>query len=327
MHVFAILVKCFQKIPQKKKHLQRVDSQTGRRQWKVGRDLKKHEQSEVHTRAMASWKEKEFREKRGQTVRNLIQVRAEHKIWLKTVFNTTKYLVANGLSFRGHEENSKLEEDLSGGLYLNSFSDLIFPQDPHLQQIAKNLPTNAKYTSPEIQNEVIETLAEIVIETVANECKEAELFTLMMDGTTDSSQSEMEGVALRYWNNSKGGIVEHVVDVKLAEDRSAKGLVDITTTTLKDEREISMDGLVSNTFDGASVMSGTKGGLHQLIQEHCGRIIPYIHCLNHRLGLVIRDTLSNILELGDFFQLDQDLYIFFRIPQINKLYEGDSLKS
>ncbi|XP_028417407.1 zinc finger MYM-type protein 1-like [Dendronephthya gigantea] len=298
--------------------------------WKTamesGKGFKKHEQSEVHMRAVASWKEKEFREKRGQTVRNLIQVKPEHKIWLKTVFNTTKYLVANGLSFRGHEENSNLEEGPSGGLYLNTFTDLIFPQDPHLQQIAKNLPTNAKYTSPEIQNDVIETLAEIVRETVANECKEAELFTLMMDGTTDSCQSEMEGVALRYWNKSKGGIVEHVVDVKLAEDRSAKGLLDIATTTLEDKHGISMDGLVSNTFDGASVMSGTKGGLQQLIQEHCGRNIPYIHCLNHRLALVIKSTLSNILEMDDFFQLNQDLYIFFRISQIHKLYEGDSLK-
>ena len=49
------------------------------------------------------------------------------------------------------------------------------------------LPKNAKYTSPETQNEVIETLAEIVKETVAKECKEAELFTLMMDGTGDSN--------------------------------------------------------------------------------------------------------------------------------------------
>ena len=63
-----------------------------------GKGFKKHEQSEVHIRAMASWKEKEFREKRGQTVRNLIQVKPEYKIWLKMVFNTTKYLVANGLS-------------------------------------------------------------------------------------------------------------------------------------------------------------------------------------------------------------------------------------
>lgn len=71
--------------------------------------------------------------------------------------------------------------------------------------------------------------------------------------------SEMEGVALRYWNNSKAGIVEHVLDVKLAEDRSAKGLADIARTTLEDDHGISMDGLVSNTFDGASVMSGKKG--------------------------------------------------------------------
>ena len=70
----------------------------------------------------------------------------------------------------------------------------------------------------------------------------------------------MEGIALRYWNKNYGGIVEHVVDIKLAEDRSAKGLLDIVKTTLADEHGISLtDGIVSNTFDGASVMSGEKG--------------------------------------------------------------------
>ena len=40
---------------------------------------------------------------------------------------------------------------------------------------------------------------------------------------------EMEGIALRYWNDSceGGGIVEHVIDFKLAEDRSAKNILDI----------------------------------------------------------------------------------------------------
>lgn len=135
--------------------------ETGFSNWKTamesGKGLKKHEQSEVHIRAMASWKEKEFREKRGQTVQNLIQVKPEYKIWLKTVFNTTKYLVANGLSFRGHEENTDFDNKMSGGLYLNTFADLLFVQDPHLQEIATKLPSTAKYTSPEIQNEVIET--------------------------------------------------------------------------------------------------------------------------------------------------------------------------
>ena len=111
----------------------------------------------------------------------------EHKIWLATVFNTVKYLVANGQPFRGNEENTNFNEQPSGGLYLhvNAFTDLHFAQNPHLEEIAKRLPKNAKYTSPQLQNEVIETLSEIVSETVANECKKDELFTLMMDGTSD----------------------------------------------------------------------------------------------------------------------------------------------
>ena len=99
--------------------------------------------------------------------------------------NTAKNLVANGLNFRRHEQKTEMQ-NLSGGLYLNAFSDLLFVQDPSLKGIASSLPKNAKYTSPEVQNEVIETLAKIVRENVSQECKEVELFTLMMDGTSDS---------------------------------------------------------------------------------------------------------------------------------------------
>ena len=133
-----------------------------------GKGFKKHEQSEVHKQAMATWKEREFREKRGQIVQNLIQVRPEYKILLKTVLNTAKYLVANGLNFQEHEENTEMQ-NLSGGLYLNTFSDLIFVQDPSLKGIASSLPKNVKYTSPEVQNLVIGTLAKIVRENVAQE--------------------------------------------------------------------------------------------------------------------------------------------------------------
>ena len=68
------------------------------------------------------------------------------------------------------------------------------------------------------------------------------------------------------------------------------------------------------------------GGLQQLVKEHCCRYIPYIHCLNHRLALVFKDTLSTILQLGDFFQLNQELCNFFKIPQIDKFYEVTTLK-
>ena len=55
---------------------------------------------------------KAYQERHGQTVHNLIQVRPEHKIWLKTVFDITKYLVANGQPFCGHEENTDFDETI-----------------------------------------------------------------------------------------------------------------------------------------------------------------------------------------------------------------------
>lgn len=68
-----------------------------------------------------------------------------------------------------------------------------------------------------------------------------------------------------------------------------------------------------------------SGGLQQLLKDYCGREIPYIHCLNHR-RLVEKDTLSDLIELSEFFQLVQDLYNFFKIPKIDELYEGLTLK-
>ena len=91
------------------------------------RRFNKHEKSEVQIRGMANWKEKEYREKSGQTGQNLIQLNPEYKIWPQTVFNTTKFLVANGQPFRRHEENTDLNEQISGGLYLNTFAEAWFP--------------------------------------------------------------------------------------------------------------------------------------------------------------------------------------------------------
>ena len=55
-------------------------------------------------------------------------------------------------------------------------------------------------------------------------------------------------------------MVEHVIHLKLAEDRSAKGLLDIAVSIHVDEHDISLThGIVSNTFDEANVMSGEKG--------------------------------------------------------------------
>ena len=69
-----------------------------------------------------------------------------------------------GLPLRGETEH---DIETGDGLFLRAFSQLMFVVDPKLQ-IHKRLPNNAKYTSSDIQNEIISILAKLVKNNVAD---------------------------------------------------------------------------------------------------------------------------------------------------------------
>ena len=102
------------------------------------------------------------------------------------------------------------------GLFLRTFSHLLFPLDPELIEIHKRLPANAKYTSNDIQDEVIAVLASLTQEKIAEE--EANLFTIMAGGTTDKNSKEVQGLVCRYWTPN-GNLKEHCLNIEGIDDR------------------------------------------------------------------------------------------------------------
>jgi len=51
--------------------------------------------------------------------------------------------------------------------------------------------------------------------------------------------------------------------------------------------EIDLRNLLTQWYDGASVMSAKHCGVQALIGQHVKRDVPYIHCLNDKLHLVV----------------------------------------
>ena len=239
--------------------------------------------------------------------------------------NVVKFLAMNGLPFRGDVEKTDFaSEDFGGGLYLNTFADLVFPLDDSVKQIAMKLPGNAKYTSSDIENEVIEVLQTILKETIANKVKKAQAYTVMMDGSSDKRWREIEGIVVRFVNEV-GKIEEHAIGVEEAHDRSASGLIDILTKCLE-ELGLTTDGIVSQCYDGASVMSGHRGGLQALLSQTCGRNILYIHCFCHRLHLVVTDIIETTDIICEHYSLVKSLYECLKLADIKKNYNGIKLK-
>ena len=103
-------------------------------------------------------------------------------------------------------------------MFLRAFSQLLFPLEEKWRKIHKNLPKNAKYTSHDIQNEVIEVLAFSVKTKFAEDVRKAELFTIMADGTTDKNRKEIQGIVCRYLSSDRN-VKERCINVKGIDDR------------------------------------------------------------------------------------------------------------
>jgi len=72
---------------------------------------------------------------------------------------------------------------------------------------------------------------------------------------------------------------------------SSQKAIDIVAAILKFFEQSSMKDvkIIAQSYDGASVMSGQHGGVQTLMKKHYPYAI-YIHCMAHRLNLIVVDT-------------------------------------
>lgn len=77
--------------------------------------------------------------------------------------------------------------------------------------------------------------------------------------------------------------------------------------------------IVSQGYDGASVMSGRCRGVQKLIRDSVPHAI-YIHCQAHVLNLVLVDSVKSIPEAEEFFALLEALYVFISTSKAHTIY-------
>jgi hypothetical protein len=190
-----------------------------------------------------------------------------------------------------------------------------------ISECAQHIPKNANYTSPAIQNEIIEILSDMVRESVVANIRKADVpwFTLMEHGTRDKNNRENISIAIRYVKNGKvivGYLYYKGVRCKelYRPDAGYHGKNNLDTSRL-----------LNQCYDGASVMSGKRGGVAALIQKKLKRNVPYVDCANHRLHLVVIKMVSDVAKIKHFFDQCILLHTFFQHGKVAAIYEGKSI--
>lgn len=301
--------------------------------WKTAmekdRGFGKHASSTAHQKAMQAWMERSSREANSATIRqHLSSSQIErNRYYIKSMAEVVQFLAVNELAFRGNKEcgndNAESHENV-GGLF-NKLFEFAMSKDDKLRKISLTMPQNAKYMSPLIQNEVIDLLAKMVQDAIVCECKNSDIewYSIKCDETRDSCNVEDMSIVIRYVINGKP--VEHMIAMIKVAEVDANSL---TQSLLGELQKLDLDPahILSQCYDGASVMSGAKGGVQKIVQGRLKRIIPYVHCYNHQLHLVVAHAMEAEPKMRNFFNLCEHLYVFFRRNAVANTYGGETLK-
>ncbi|CAF4277002.1 unnamed protein product, partial [Rotaria magnacalcarata] len=86
----------------------------------------------------------------------------------------------------------------SGSNFISLLKQRIDAGDQLLQSHLTKGPRNSTYTSPSIQNELIELIYEHILSTILCRVGPTTLYSIIVDGTTDSSNIEQLCLLIRY---------------------------------------------------------------------------------------------------------------------------------
>jgi hypothetical protein len=316
---FCFPCRIFQTVETKEKAFTEVGFKNWKKALDKDRGFYKHENGRAHKICMEKWTEQELRVTRNAEVSSLVNenILTKNRYYIKTVFDIIKFLVINELPLRGTYDGQEKHEK---GLFYALFQYTL-EKDLKLQECVKLIPKNAKYTSPLIQNEVIGIMSHTVTKKISEEVNSADVpfYSIMADSTRDCNNGEAISIALRYISN--GNLKESILSIEKAEKLDAEYLSNLILETLK-KHNVKLNNMLSQCYDGASVMRGAKKGIRSLIQQKLKRKIPYLHCFNHQLHLIVIASISAIFEVRQFFDYCRLIHKIFSTFKFKSFYDG-----
>ena len=183
-------------------------------------------------------------------------------------------------------------------------------EDEVLQKHLESAPKNARYTSVQTQNELIELSADVLREKIVLQANASIAgFSLIADETTDFSGIEQLSTGIRYVESCEGNIVIHEEFLRFSS-LNAMNAEAISKAILNKTEEYGLDmqKLIGQGYDGCSTMAGEVSGIQKRIRELYPKAY-FMHCASHRLNLVIND--QNKVRNSQCCRCDQNNYCLF----------------
>lgn len=180
-----------------------------------------------------------------------------------------------------------------------------------------------KYTSHDIQNEIMQIMALMILRQVGHNIRSSRWYTILADECTDVANKEQFTICLR-WIGEDLHDHEDFLGLYQMAAIDAHSLVRAIKDTLL-RMNIPISDCRGQCYDGSSNMSGSKSGVATQIAKEEQRAL-YIHCFGHALNLAVADSIKESKVCCDALETAIEVTKLVKFsPKRNALF--DQIKS
>ena len=208
----------------------------------------------------------------------------------QSIIETIALCGRQNISLRGHQDSlSDIEGEQAAGYNHGNFWALlnfrISAGDTTLSDHLNSAAKNATYTSPDIQNQLINILGGQICGMILRKVHNSPGFALIADEVTDCSNKEQLCIVLRYVDPETNAIREDLVSfLECDSGLTGQALADKMINFVRNNLDPSK--MRGQAYDGASNMSGKIRGAAARIQSQYP-LAFYTHCASHCLNLAV----------------------------------------
>jgi len=164
-------------------------------------------------------------------------------------------------------------------------------------------------------------MASLVKNQICNTIKQAGFYSILADESKDCSKTEQLAIVFRYVEIDTTTQHEHFLTYIIATLQNSESLSAYILNEL-DKGGLNPNNIVSQGYDGASVMSGRYSGVQTRIWAP---MAVYVHCYAHCLNLVLVDSTKSDPQASEFFALLEILHVFMSTSKAHEVYINNSL--
>ncbi|CAG2229547.1 unnamed protein product [Mytilus edulis] len=157
--------------------------------------------------------------------------------------------------------------------------------DPSLKEHIQSTTARYKYTSPDVQNELLIICAKQISDKIVEDCNEAGFFSVLGDECTDKSTKEQMSICLRFIDPGTKDVREDFLCFVEPENTKGETIARCLLGTLEKEGVV-IDRMRGQGYDGAANMSGKFRRVQAIVRERVSTA-TYVHCKAHQLNLAL----------------------------------------